>query len=192
MLRLLNGWSNTKGSGRIDGMKSIQALMWGVVVIGLLFLSACGKSDETLAEKGGKEIGEGLGNLVTGMAAGIDETMTVSFVLSEEMTKKGLNGTVAKTVLGVNDGKALAFYLTSENKLSLTLMAKALNKDGLEIGRAKTNVDFDLEDGKYVEFTFDDHMDRAHVQVYKLSIAAALPEPVDSATTTDAPGTENH
>ena len=135
-----------------------------------LAVAGCGDDDESLAEKTGRGIGKGATDLVKGMGTGIDEAMQVDVQLGPAMTEKGFAKTVSKSTGMSTDKKGIVVYLTSKDAHKGALRAKALNKDGLEIGRATVDVDFGADDAKYVTFGFDDEMDSALVAKYEIDL----------------------
>ena len=93
--------------------------------------------EKSLAQKFGNELGGSISDFAEGVGEGVDEKMLVEVKLTDKMSKRGLNKTVAKS-LGLNpDGKkGINVYITCETPFEGTLIAKAFNKEGLEIGRA--------------------------------------------------------
>lgn len=51
---------------------------------------------------------------------------------------------------------------------STTLLAKAVNSDGVEIGRSRAEVEFQKDDARYVSFPFESEMDSAMVKRYEI------------------------
>ena len=57
-------------------------------------------------------------------------------------------------------------YLISENEVSGEVLAKALNAQGQEIGRAKVLLNLLKDDAKLLSFTFDSSLDLDLVSKY--------------------------
>ena len=143
-------------------------------ILALAFLTILGCSsgnDDSLAKKTGEKLGKNVTDLASGIGKGIDKSMSVEVVLSPEFAKRGLSKTTAKSSGMSTEKKGISVYLISEKKQSVPIIAKALNSEGLEIGRSKVTVDFEKDDAKYVEFLFHGEMDTALVKKYELSIS---------------------
>ena len=56
------------------------------------------------------------------------------------------------------DGLKVNIYITSENAVSGELLAKALNAQGQEIGRAKVILTLQKDDAKQLSFNFDSNV----------------------------------
>jgi len=134
-------------------------------------LAGCKKDDESLSEKTGRKVGETATKFVKGVGTGIDQSLTVKTELDAELVSRGVSKTIAKSSGPDGQKKGISVYLISKNELTATLMAKALDKGGLEIGRSKTDVVFEKDGAQYVTFYFDDEMDTALVGKYHISLA---------------------
>ena len=64
------------------------------------------------------------------------------------------------------EGPKLEVYLISENEVSGEVLAKALNAQGQEIGRAKVLLNLLKDDAKLLSFTFDSSLDLDLVSKY--------------------------
>jgi len=140
-----------------------------VVLMGLA-LAGCWSDDDGKSEGLGERVGEGLAGFTEGVGRGIDKSLLANVELAPEVTELGL----AKTTAKVSPlEQRLSVYMTSGRQCSVTFLARALNQDGAEIGRAKTSESFEREDGKYVSFDFNKEMDTALVEKYQIFL---LPE----------------
>jgi hypothetical protein len=54
--------------------------------------------------------------------------------------------------------------------VSNTVVARAFNADGLEIGRTKKEIVIEKDDAKYVTFEFDSQMDSQMVKQYAIGL----------------------
>ena len=134
------------------------------------FLSACGKGEEGIARKAGETIGEQVTDFTKGVGKGIDQQMLVQVSLSPEAKSLGLTNTIAKS-LGFGSGKkGISVYLIASRSVSNTLVARALTASGVEIGRARTPVTLQKDDAVYVTFEFEDQMDTAMVNSYRIGL----------------------
>jgi hypothetical protein len=146
---------------------------WLSVVIATIFLGVgCGKNstDDSIAKKAGNKLGETLTDFTTGVGSGIDKQMTVKVDLSEKLKAKGIKKTIAK-LGGMDSGtNKLIIYFISEQAQKLTIVAKALNKEGQEIGRSVIEASFSKDDGKYLTFNFESEMDKLLVDKYSIDL----------------------
>ena len=110
---------------------------------------------------------ETLTDLASGMGKGIDQQMAIELEMSQEMLDMGITKTIAKN-LGITSrgGKGITVYLKSEKAIEAQLVAKAVNKDDLELGRSTVDVKMGNDDGQYIKFIFDNEMDTQLVKKY--------------------------
>lgn len=146
----------------------MKSLMW-CWVVSLVALAGCGKSDEGLAKRAGSAVGETVTDFASGVGKGVDKQMAVKAELSKTLADRGISTTIAKS-LGINhpDGKGISVYLIAEKPFKATLIARALTKEGLEIGRSTADVELAAEEAKYVTFNFDREMDTQLVDRYPI------------------------
>jgi hypothetical protein len=136
----------------------------------VLLVCGCGKRDESMAKTVGNKVGETLTDFASGVGKGIDKQMMVKVRLSEEVTKQGLSKTISKS-RGIDlEEKGITVYFTATTAFKGKLVAKAVDKEGQEIGRSVVDVEFSADDAKYVPFVFDDEMDTQLVQEYLVDI----------------------
>ena len=143
-----------------------------ITLFGLIatLLAGCGKSGDSIADKAGEAVGKHVTDFTKGVGRGIDQQMTVEVSLTPEVQALGLTNTVAKA-LGLDaDKKGITVYLISSQSISNTLVARALNADGLEVGRCKKEVVFAKADASYVKFEFDGEMDTQLVKRYAIGL----------------------
>jgi hypothetical protein len=138
-----------------------------ILICAIIAFAGCGKSDKSLSARAGEKVGEEVTEIVKGIDSGVDKQLAVNVKLSSAVTGSGLTKTVAKSK-GLSSDKGFDVYFISSKKLSGTLLAKALNKDNLEIGRAKTVISFNADDAKYISFVFDQKIDTSAVKVYEI------------------------
>lgn len=137
----------------------------------LLLAAGCGKKGESVAKTAGNKVGETITDFATGIGKGIDKQMTVNVELSDELVKKGLEKTVAKsTGLDSPREKGISVYFIAKLPFDAKLIAKAINKEGQEIGRSVVDVELSADDAKYVTFMFAPEMDTQLVDKYLISL----------------------
>lgn len=145
-----------------------------------VLLLGCGSSEkktdsgEGLAQRAGEKVGEAVTDFSRGVGAGVDTTLTIPLELSADLQAKGISKTAAKTG-GAGISKSVTVYLIASKPFNGELLAKAFDKDGQEIGRAKTKVELGADDAKYITFNFDSRMDSN--LVVRFSIGAAGTQP---------------
>lgn len=140
-----------------------------VLALGLT-LAGCGKDDESLSKSAGRTIGESVTDFAKGVGTGVDKQMVVETELDPALAEKGVSKTISKMLLEAGK-KGFTVYLISKDALTTTLMAKAMDKNGVEIGRTKTDVAFEKDGAQYVKFFFTGEIDTALVAKYVISLA---------------------
>lgn len=143
-----------------------------LAVVSLVVVAACKKEDESYAKKAGSAVAETLSDFASGVGTEIDTRMTVDVELAAALTEQGISKTVAKGVgfQDIDKGKGISVYFIAQKEFKSTLVARALNKEGQEIGRAAADVDLGADDAAYVTFTFPSEMDTQLVQKYVIDI----------------------
>jgi len=136
------------------------------ILIVIIVIVGCGKKDESIAKKAGSKIGSTLTDFTTGIGKGIDKQMKVKVELSDELKGLGISKTISKS-MGL-DKKGITVYFLSKDGMKIKLIAKAINSENLEIGRSVVETEFDTDDAKYIEFEFDNNLDRSMVAKYSI------------------------
>ncbi|MFP6899345.1 MAG: hypothetical protein VCA36_00285 [Opitutales bacterium] len=77
---------------------------------------------------------------------------------------------VTKTLAKVDGQNSISIYLISKTELKATLVAKAFDENGQEIGRSTTEVDLAEDDAKYVNFKFGTEVDATLVKSYLVDL----------------------
>jgi type V secretory pathway adhesin AidA len=113
------------------------------------------KTKETINE-GGEVVGKTATEFIEGVGNGIDKTLALTINVSTELKSKGLE-TGKYYVTGTENGEdhVLNLYFIFNKELKETLVAKAFDKDGIEMGRVSANVNGNAGEATYVEFKFD-------------------------------------
>jgi hypothetical protein len=143
-----------------------------VTILSLLaaLLMGCGKKDDSLANQAGESIGKQLTDFTKGVGKGIDQKMSVEVSVRPEVLALGLTNTIAKS-LGLDASKkGISVYFIASQSVSNTLVARAFNAEGAEIGRSKKPIVMQKDDAAYVTFEFEAEMDTAMVKKYAIGL----------------------
>jgi hypothetical protein len=135
----------------------------------LLLLVGCGKNTDSLANKAGETIGQQITDFTKGVGKGIDQKMMVQAVLLAQVQQLGLTNTIAKST-GLGETNGFSIYLISSQNVSNLLTARALNADGVEVGRSRKLVVLQKDEAGYVTFEFPNEMDGAVVKKYEIGL----------------------
>ena len=137
----------------------------------LILLAGCEKDDQSVAKKAGDKVGQVVTEFASGVGHGIDKSMEVTVEISESLALKGIETTVSKS-LGMNaaNEKGISVYFIANKQLNTSLIARAVNDKGQEVGRSVVDVHFQEDDAAYVKFLFNKEMDTQLVQKYKIDI----------------------
>ncbi|NLE58227.1 MAG: hypothetical protein GX616_07700 [Planctomycetes bacterium] len=149
-------------------------------LVSIVCFAGCKGEDESVANKAGTKVGEALTDFASGVGKGIDKQLAVNVELAPALAELGVSKTVAKsTVLDApssspagsdSERKGITVYLVATHPLKSRLIARAMNKEGQEVGRSDTEVDFAADDAKYVTFGFPNEMDTQLVERYVIDI----------------------
>jgi hypothetical protein len=156
-------------------MQAFRIIPVLVMLAAVLPCGCGGEEGESAAKRAGDAVGGTLTDFASGVGRGIDKQMTVNAELSEELAAEGITMTSAKSAgFGVDGSKGvtkgITVYLIAARPLQGQLVAKAFDKDGLEVGRAVVNVEFAEDDAQYVTFTFPGQMDSQLAEKYTLGL----------------------
>jgi hypothetical protein len=142
-----------------------------ITMIGVVaaLLVGCGKKEDSIAKKVGEAIGQQATDFTTGVGKGIDQKMMVQVSLTPQIRALGLTNTIAKS-LGLGSTNGISIYFIASQNVSNTLVARALNAEGVEVGRSRKLVVMQKDDATYITFNFDDQMDTAMVKRYEIGL----------------------
>jgi len=142
-----------------------------VTILSLLaaLLMGCGKNEDSLALKAGEKIGQQMTDFTKGVGKGIDQKMMVDVSLSPQVLALGLTNTIAKS-LGIGVTNGISVYLIASQNISNTLVARAINGEGVEVGRARKLVVLQKDEATYVTFSFEELMDMQMVRRYAIGL----------------------
>lgn len=132
-----------------------------VVLLSIVFvLMSCNRIANKTKEginRGGEVVGETATEFFEGVSEGVDKTLECEILLSKQLKNKGLKvGVYDIESQPVGNNNKLTLYLIFNQNFSKELIAKAYNKNGLEIGRAKSKINATKGDAGYYDFEFDE------------------------------------
>ncbi|WP_052466943.1 hypothetical protein [Psychroserpens damuponensis] len=113
------------------------------------------KTHETI-NAGGEVVGKSATEFVEGISEGIDETLEAKIKLSPLLVENGLatgKFEITDNPLGGKDN-LLTLYLIFNRDFNEILRIKVYDKNGLETGRAKLEINEIKGDAGYFDFTF--------------------------------------
>lgn len=116
-----------------------------------------------------KKLVEGVGNVVKGAAEGVDKAeSSFALELNESAANKQLSAQRATLATVPEKGeKGIKVYVMSKTAYTGTLQLRALDKEGVEVGRSKkADAKLGADDAAYIEFHFDDATPFSRVQKF--------------------------
>jgi hypothetical protein len=126
----------------------------------LIAVVSCGKIKEKAWDginRGGELAGKGATEFFEGVAEGIDKSLQCELLLSEALQEKGVK-TGKFSINSLPEGGSnnlLTLYLIFDKDFNSSLTVKAFDKNGLEVGRAKLDIESKADDAGYYDFAFD-------------------------------------
>lgn len=114
--------------------------------------------------KGGETVGKTATEFIEGVTEGVDLTLQCELSLSQDLLDQGLQTgkfSINNDTSGGNDNQ-VTLYLIFENDFHRVLFAKVFDKNGIEIGRTKLDVEGLAGDAGYFDFIFDK---RSYIEV---------------------------
>lgn len=150
---------------------SVHITMKYATMIGLVaaLIVGCRKKEDSIAKRVGEVLGQQATDFTKGVGKGIDQQMMVQVSLTLQAQVLGLTNTIAKS-LGIGSTNGISIYFIASQSVSNILVARALNANGVEVGRAKKLVVMQKDDATYVTFNFEDQMDTAMVKRYEIGL----------------------
>lgn len=134
-------------------------------------LLGCGGNEDRPVHAAGQKVGETAVEFVAGLGQGIDRQMVVVVDLSPDVTELGLQKTMAKALtMEQRATKGMSIYFIADKAVKTALLAKALNADGVEIGRAAVDIELAEDEARYVNFVFDPQTDMQLVAKYVVGL----------------------
>ncbi len=130
-----------------------------LILLTILTIS-CNRAKEKTKEainKGGETVGKTATEFFEGVSEGVDKTLQCDISLSQNLQNKGLKtgkfSIENDTTGAVNN--LLTLYLIFDKDFNDTLTVKAFDKNELEIGRTRLEVESKAGDASYYDFVFD-------------------------------------
>ncbi|MCB9252743.1 MAG: hypothetical protein H6605_09775 [Flavobacteriales bacterium] len=118
------------------------------------------KTKETLNESG-EVVGKTAGEFFEGVTEGVEQTLEAEVSLSDNLLSKGL--AKGKCVIGKDDSGSnrnkLTVYLIFNKDLNSPITAIVKDKNGVETGRSKMQINGIAGDASYHDFIFDKRTD---------------------------------
>lgn len=113
------------------------------------------KTKDTL-HKGGEIIAKAGSEVADGVRTGIDESFANLVKTNSALTAKGASiGRVLVSGTDSTTDNQLSVYIIFEKAFDGAVMARVIDKNGLEFGRATQQITGAAGDAKFVEFIFD-------------------------------------
>lgn len=132
-----------------------------IALLCLVLLGACqraGEAAKNTINKGGEVAGQAASEFLKGAKEGVEETLALPVVLDPSLDGLGLS--VGKTeASGVDNYNTLNVYLMFDRDMSDTLVAKAYDADGLEMGRVRFAVSGKAGDTAWQTIAFPEQTD---------------------------------
>ena len=144
--------------------QTILTLLMVVLVV------SCGKNADDTVDKAGNAVGKQISNFTRALGQGVDEEMMVQVEFAPALSALGLTSTTAKRLPISESKKGISVYIVASTAADVTLMAKAFNQAGVEIGRSKLPVKLEKDDAKYHIFEFDPQMDSMTAKKYSIEV----------------------
>lgn len=141
------------------------------IVLGVLvsvLVAGCGNKDESFSQRTGSAVAGAATDFLSGVGEGIDKRMAMELDIDPALADRGLEVTLGKDRgLGSN---VASVYVIADRPFEGKLMARALDAEDKEIGRATVDVALEADDAKYINFGFNQEMDSGLVRRYVVSV----------------------
>jgi hypothetical protein len=129
----------------------------------LLLLASCsGDAVKEKINKAGDVAGQAVGELATGVSAGVEKAIGVQVEVSPALAEKGIS--IGKII--VSDSSAsdnmLSIYTVFSKDFDGEITAKVFDQSKAEMGRTKVKLSAKMEDAKFVDFVFDKRTNLDH------------------------------
>ena len=131
-----------------------------ILIVSVLMLSvSCSRVKEKAKEtinKSGETVGKTATEFFEGVSEGIDKTLQCEISLSSFLIDNGLK-TGKFSIENADGGRnnQLTIYLIFDKDFKSLVSAKVFDKNGLEVGRAKIEIEKKADEAGYFDFTFD-------------------------------------
>lgn len=114
-----------------------------------------------MLNKGGETVGQSATEFIEGVSEGVDKTLKCEIHLSDELKASGLKTGkfFIKNDTNTVNRNLLTLYLIFDKDFNKTLTVKAMDKSGLEMGRAQVSFQKNSGETGYYDFRFDKRTD---------------------------------
>ncbi|MCF8330898.1 MAG: hypothetical protein K9H84_00440 [Bacteroidales bacterium] len=121
------------------------------------------KARQTI-NKSGEAVGKSSAEFFEGVTEGVDKILQPEITLSEDLKVKGLEfgKCIVERDSGSHNKNKFVLYLIFNENIRDTLLLKAYDKNGMEIGRTIQKIDKKAGQAKYFDFIFDE---RTNIEV---------------------------
>ncbi|GAL84705.1 hypothetical protein Fluta_0810 [Sporocytophaga myxococcoides] len=142
-------------------MLRMQNFFYLPLFIITLYLSSCSTNEvkdgiKKGINKSGDVTGQVIGEFSSGVSSGVEKTFEPNLELSQALQAKGLK--FGKKIISsdsLGSDNLLVVYVIFNNEFKGTLVAKAFDVKGQEMGRVKLAVEGKADDARFLEFHFD-------------------------------------
>lgn len=124
----------------------------------ILFACSCDRAKQGAKDAlntGGQIAGTAASEVLEGVATGVENTWDVSVELDPALTARGIS--MGRTT--VTSDNQLSVYLIATTAITDTLTAIAIEKDGVESGRAQVVVALEAGSANYFDIQFQERTD---------------------------------
>ncbi|WP_179344799.1 hypothetical protein [Winogradskyella ursingii] len=138
----------------------LYSISTGLALLMFLSCNQLGHKAKEGVNKGGEVVGEAATEFFEGVSEGVEKTLECEIELSKELKVKGLmTGAYSIESKKNNNNNKMVLYIIFNDDFNRYVIAKAFNKNGLEIGRTKTKISGQAGEASYFDFDFDKRTD---------------------------------
>jgi hypothetical protein len=150
----------------------MQHIKYIAALSALALLAGCG--DRPTSKDIGAAVSDSVVDFASGFGQRIDEKMQTEMDIDPTLASNGLQITFGKgRAMGTNQATV---YVLADKPFKGSFLFKALDKSGVEIGRAQTDAELKAGDAQYVDVQFPSQMDSSLVRKYHISVRASSAE----------------
>ena len=136
-------------------MKQLVTLL--ILILALTSCDRVREGTKKTINAGGEVVGKTATEFIEGVTEGVDRTLQCELSISESLKADGLETgkfTIQSDTVG-GQNNLLTLYIIFNRDFNKSILVKAFDKAGLEVGRVKLPVDGKAGDAKYYDFLFD-------------------------------------
>lgn len=141
----------------IKKTREMKTFILTLCIVGLVSCSKISEKTKETINQGGEVVGKTATEFIEGVGTGIEETLSLAIVVSDTLTKQGLHtGKYYVTSSDKGTDHVLNIYLIFDKSMSKrSVVVKAFDKDGVEMGRVVSEIQGAKDEAKYLEIVFD-------------------------------------